>query len=186
MKTTVTAVQGAGTFESKFGLLYKYEYTFADGVTLTANHKKEGGNFNVGDEVEYEIKGKNDYGSWGKVTKPDFENRPSVGTKFTGNKDRIIARQSSLKVALDYLHQKGFNSTDQVDQLQELTYVAEFITDYVLSDSDGTTNPAPKKSEKVPQNGSKYNEQELSALHHQDLERQKATAHLGEPDDLPF
>lgn len=73
MKTKVKSVQANGTYQNKFGLLYKFDYEFEDGKSLSANHKTQEGNFKPGDEVEYEIKGSNDYGSWGSVSKPKEE-----------------------------------------------------------------------------------------------------------------
>ena len=71
MKAKIKAIQGSGTFESKFGLLYKFEYQFEDGVILTANHKTQQSPFKVGDEVEYEIKMENENGRIGSVKKPE-------------------------------------------------------------------------------------------------------------------
>jgi hypothetical protein len=71
----VKSVQGSGTYDSKFGLLYKFEYQMEDNTVLTANHKTEN-SFKVGDEVEYEVKGSNDYGSYGSVGKPKEQHQP--------------------------------------------------------------------------------------------------------------
>ena len=61
-------VKGNGTWDSPHGLFYKYEYQFEDGQVLNAQHKTEHP-FKVGDQVQYEVKGSNDYGSYGKVSK---------------------------------------------------------------------------------------------------------------------
>ena len=84
MISKVTAVQGAGTWESKYGLMYSFEYTFEDGVSLKANHKTEDGAFKIGDEVEYEITKVTEYGNNGKVSKPKeqpFSNNKSFDPK---------------------------------------------------------------------------------------------------------
>lgn len=75
-ETKVKAVQGAGTWDSPHGLLYKFEYTMDDGETLTAMHKQNKP-FDVGSDVEYEITGENEHGKRGKVKKPSDGNTSS-------------------------------------------------------------------------------------------------------------
>jgi len=113
MKTSkVKQVQGSGTYDSMYGLLYKFEYLFEDGTVLTANHKTQDGNFKIGDEVEYEIKGTNDYGSWGKVGKPQEEaNGKTYSKSSKGNnasfalsyaKDLCVGGQIKIGDVLSY------------------------------------------------------------------------------------
>jgi hypothetical protein len=64
----VVKINGAGTYNSPNGLLYKFEYELSNGVILTANHKTQTSPFKDGDTVEYVIKGTNDFGSWGSVS----------------------------------------------------------------------------------------------------------------------
>lgn len=64
----VKSVQGNGTYDSQYGTLYKFEYHLEDGATFTANHKTDSP-LPVGTEVDYEIKGTNEYGSYGKISK---------------------------------------------------------------------------------------------------------------------
>lgn len=64
----VKTVQGNGTWDSKYGLLYKFEYLMEDGQVIHANHKTQDGAFNVGETVEYEIT--NAQYNNGKVSKP--------------------------------------------------------------------------------------------------------------------
>jgi flagellar hook assembly protein FlgD len=75
----VKTVTANGIFKSSFGVdidgvkgFYKFEYEFEDGQVLSAKHKTKEP-FKVGDDVEYEVKGTNDYGSWGKVGKPEIQ-----------------------------------------------------------------------------------------------------------------
>ena len=70
MISKVKEVSPNGTWDSPNGTLYKFDYLMDDGAELTANHKSPSCPFKAGDEVEYEIKGSNSYGSWGKVGKP--------------------------------------------------------------------------------------------------------------------
>lgn len=60
-----------GTWDSPNGTLYKFEYTFEDGVTIVANHKTDSPKFSVGEEVQYEVTKENKYGKLGKISKPN-------------------------------------------------------------------------------------------------------------------
>lgn len=119
MKTSkVTAVTANGTYDSKFGLLYKFEYKFEDGQVLNANHKTQDGNYAVGEEVEYEVKGSNDYGSWGKVSRPQTEGGSFGGFKKDPKTQDAILYQTVLKGVMEYYIQQdpsfnvGFKSAD--------------------------------------------------------------------------
>ena len=101
MISKITNIQGAGTYDSQYGTLYKFEYTFEDGTTLVANHKTQNSPFNVGDSAEYEVKGSNDHGSWGKVGKPDAN--PQRGGNDHDRQD-AISRSVALNNAVQ-LHQ---------------------------------------------------------------------------------
>tara|TARA_R100001530_G_scaffold4135_2_gene5750 strand:- start:26 stop:538 length:513 start_codon:yes stop_codon:yes gene_type:complete len=68
---TVASIQGAGTYESPHGLLYKFDYTFEDETTISANHKTQAPPFKVGDEVEVVVRGSKDNFTWGQVRRPE-------------------------------------------------------------------------------------------------------------------
>ena len=125
----VKSVQANGTYESSYGLLYKFDYEFEDGVSLAANHKMPDSFFAVGIEVEYEIKGTNNYGSYGSVGKLDR----SGGARLDGigiDVQTMIIRQSSLKIALDFLNTNP--NVDPKDFTREyLKMLAEDLTTYV-------------------------------------------------------
>ena len=54
--------------------LYKFKYTFDDGVEVTAQHQSDSPKFNIGDEVEYKITKENQYCKLASVSKPnDFK-----------------------------------------------------------------------------------------------------------------
>ena len=96
----VKSVQGNGTFESKHGLLYKFEYEMEDGQVLMANHKTPSSPFAIGDDVEYVIKGSNDYGSWGNVSKPqEGEFKQGGGFKKHSNGSFALSYAKDLVVA---------------------------------------------------------------------------------------
>ncbi len=107
----VKTVQGSGTFENANGVdlgngkigFFKFEYTFEDGESLTANHKGE--SFKVGDEVEYEIVKKHDqYGNSGRVKKPQQQPYNGGGSKRGG--------QSQAAFALSYAKDIYMTTTD--------------------------------------------------------------------------
>lgn len=118
MLSKIKNIQSSGTFESKHGMLYKFEYEFEDGVSLMANHKTQQSPFKVGDEVEYEIRGTNDYGSYGAVKAPQND---SNGSNFNSNasardsstQDQIM-RQTCLKCAAEFYAQSSTGENDVV------------------------------------------------------------------------
>jgi hypothetical protein len=133
MKSKITNITGNGTFDSKHGLLYKFEYTFEDGVTIAANHKTNASPFTIGQEIEYEVKGTNDYGAWGSVKKPDenFNNAASASANQnsqTSNDDRqkLIVAQSSLKAAVE------FHNSTPADEAQVIA-TADTFFNWVMS-----------------------------------------------------
>ena len=82
-EATISQVTGAGTWDSPNGILYKFAYSFDDGITLTAQHKTEKPRFKVGEKVGYEITKTNQYGSLGKVHK--LEAAPFQPSKSKGS-----------------------------------------------------------------------------------------------------
>lgn len=72
----VKTVAGNGTWNGNDGTMYyKFEYLMEDGALLSASHKTDK-HFNEGDEVEYEITKTNEYGNYGKVSRPnDFRKK---------------------------------------------------------------------------------------------------------------
>lgn len=164
MKTAkITHVTGNGHYDSNYGRLYKFEYTFDDGVTLSANHKTENCPFKNGDEVEYEIKGSNDYGSYGKVSKPSEQPNSFQAKKSDPNVQRYIVKQSSLERAMEYMtHHKSEFSKDDVLAL------ADEFAEWVLSD---------KKA---------FSTQQQNAMHGQAHENKVAQTISQDSGDLPF
>ena len=133
MKAKITNIQANGTYDSKFGMLYKQEYSFDDGTVLTANHKTEGSPFKPGDEIEYEIKGSNDYGQWGKVGKPDQFDGPlknHVSKQFKDSSDAILY-QVCLKEATQIVSIDGWGENvemhDKLQLLSDIAYQLAFI-----------------------------------------------------------
>ena len=134
MITKVKSVQGNGTYDSPHGLLYKFEYTFEDGVSLVANHKTQTSPFQVGATVEYTIKGTNSYGNYGAVGKPKEEQsfhseEPKNGKGY--DTQRSIVLQNSFTQAIGYYNMVGFKNSSK-SELDQLCETAKYIADYNL------------------------------------------------------
>ena len=134
MITKVKSVHGNGTYDSKHGLLYKFEYTFDDGVSLVANHKSQVCPFKIGDTVEYNINGTNTYGSWGNVGKPKDETtfHPDEPKNGKGHdREKSIVLQNSFTQAIGYYNMVGFKNSSK-SELDQLCETAKYIADYNL------------------------------------------------------
>ena len=98
-KGEVKRVTANGTWEGKFGVMYKFEVEFTNGDCGEYSSKSlEQTKFKEGEQVEYEfIEGK-----FPKV-KP-FYAVPTTNGNFTGNDNtqELIVRQCSLKSAVEY------------------------------------------------------------------------------------
>jgi len=122
--------------------MYSYDYTFEDGIGLQANHKTETSPFQVGSEVEYEIKSNDEYGNKGSVKKPEQGNyvaqptsngsaQPKVNNNEYDQRQTEIVRQSSLNRAMEFITVTGFEAQDKEGQLKELCALAEIFTQWV-------------------------------------------------------
>lgn len=105
--------------------MFPFEYTFEDRVVLKANHTTEKSPFNIGDEVEYEIKkSSEEYGNEGRVLKPggsDFKPGGNRGNSWYGSekhlaiekfRQKVIVAQSSLGYALEFHKQRELTATE--------------------------------------------------------------------------
>ncbi len=127
----VKSCQGAGDWNNEHGTFYKFEYTFEDGVTISASHKKQEG-FAIGAEIEYEIKGKNEHGSYGSVKKPDSGNyNNSNASKGSGGSDSVqtmIVKQNALGHATNIiLHNSPGKEVDPVDVIELAGRLAKWV-----------------------------------------------------------
>lgn len=116
MISTVKEVQPNGTWDSPNGTLYKFAYLMEDGTEVTANHKSASCPFKAGDEVEYEVKGSNSFGSWGKVGKVGgFQqgNQPR-GQKMDSDTQQRIERSWAMGHAVQMLGPLKAVSNDSV------------------------------------------------------------------------
>ena len=119
--STVKSVQANGTWEGKFGMMYKFEVEFEDGNAGEYSSKtQDQTKFVEGQEMEYEFID----GNFPKVKpvyqKPDFaSNGFSGGYKKDDNVQKMIVKQSSLKSAVDYCSKGNCSPSDVIKVAQE-------------------------------------------------------------------
>ena len=108
MKTsTISAVQGNGTWEGPHGLLYSYEVRLNNGDHILLNAKSENA-FSIGQELSYELTGKTDRNQtpYAKKVNPQFTaNRAQAAPSYGGGEDRnkAIEVQMAFKCAMEYV-----------------------------------------------------------------------------------
>ena len=108
MKTsTISAVQGNGTWEGPHCLLYSYEVRLNNGDHILLNAKSENA-FSIGQELSYELTGKTDRNQtpYAKKVNPQFTaNRAPAAPSYGGGDDRnkAIEVQMAFKCAMEYV-----------------------------------------------------------------------------------
>ena len=115
-KSKVTSVQNNGTWEGKFGMMYKFEVAFENGDCGEYSSKSQDQNKFVADqEMEYEFID----GKFPKV-KPVYQQDDTV--------QKLIVKQSSLKAAVDYCSGGNF-------QPNEVLAIAREFVGWVMEDT---------------------------------------------------
>ena len=127
MTSKVKKVTANGTYNSKYGDLYKFEYEMEDGTILSANHKSADNFFKEGTTVDYEIKGTKDNFSWGSVSLSEQHN-PFKPFQKDDSVQRYIVRQSSLNRAIEHL---SYKDQDLMTK-ENVVALAEYYTNWVL------------------------------------------------------
>jgi hypothetical protein len=165
----VSSVQANGTWDGKFGTMYKHEVTFENGDCGEYSSKvQEQTKFVVGQESEYIFTD----GQYPKV-KPVFVQQAGGGSSWKGNSDNperqlMIVKQSSLKCAVELSIERKRLKTEDVLQL------AQELCDWVMiGKKEEEFIPAPKQSEPA----------QAFSKPVQKVESLQATA---QKDDLPF
>ena len=137
-KSKVTNVQANGTWEGKFGLMYKNEVEFENGDIGEYSSKTQyQDKFVEGKETEYEFIG----GKFPKV-KPVYQQPKSFGGGFSGgykkddNVQKMIVKQSSLKSAVDFCDTKSCS-------VEDVIRVAQQFTDWVMENKTNNDNDLP-------------------------------------------
>ena len=122
-KSKVKSVQANGTWEGKFGMMYKFEVEFENEDFGEYSSKTQDQNkFVIGQEMEYEFID----GHFPKVKpvyqKPDFvSNGVSGSYKKDDTVQKLIVKQSSLKAAVDYCSGGNCSTSDVLKVAQEFS-----------------------------------------------------------------
>ena len=130
-KSKVKSVQNNGTWEGKFGMMYKFEVEFENGdVGEYSSKSKDQNKFETGQETDYEFLD----GKFPKV-KPVYQQPQSFsgGFKKDDNVQKMIVKQSSLKSAVDYCSGGNCSTSD-------VLRVAQEFVDWVMEDKKPDEN----------------------------------------------
>ena len=129
----VISVQANGTWEGKYGIMYKHEVAFENGDAGEYSSKSADQNkFVEGKETEYEFID-------GKFPKVKPVNNFQQGGSFSAapKSDKVqeyIVKQSSLKAAVDFVIANGGDTKTVID-------TAEVFVTWVLEDKKPTSAP---------------------------------------------
>lgn len=132
MKTSkVTHCEYENSYTTSYGELHSFAIKFENGdFGKYSSKSKEQNKFVVGQEADYEIETKKDKNGngWTKITpaKKDF-GKKGFNLEWEKHKQKLIIRQSSLKLALDWL---TFHDQKTADTKLLMQY-AETFTHYV-------------------------------------------------------
>ena len=130
----VLSAQANGTYNSdKYGLFYKYEIAFENGDSGEYSSKSESQNKFIPGQVAYYTAEQNKNGYW-KIKPQSKEYAESVSATSNAvssnsndnTRDMRIARQSSLKCAVEYHIANG-------GDLSDILETAELLTDYAMT-----------------------------------------------------
>jgi len=129
-KGIVKNVQSTGTWDGKFGTMYKFEVTIGDDTGEYSSKSKDQTKFVIGQEAEYTFTD----GNYPKI-KPVFTQSFGGGFNKSENPERqkMIVKQSSIKVALEFMVAKN-PKTLYVDDVFK---VADKIVAWVMEDNAG-------------------------------------------------
>jgi hypothetical protein len=123
--SVVKNVQANGTFDSKFGLLYKFEIEMENGdIGEYATKMQEQNKFVVGQKTDYQFID----GMYPKI-KPisTFQNNSNYSGGKNAEVQEYIIKQSSLKCAVDLCIAQGIYSHE------DILSRANAFTDWVLN-----------------------------------------------------
>ena len=138
-KGIVKAAQSNGSWEGKFGVMYKYEVTVGDDTGEYSSKSQQQDKFVIGQEVDYEV---TEQGNFGKKIKPvsNFQSGGGFNQKSENpDRQRMIVRQSSLKAAVDLAIAEGDTKLDNVFAK------AETIIGWVMSNEKKQETPTPAR-----------------------------------------
>lgn len=95
-------IQGAGTFDSQYGMLYKFEYEFETGLLALVNHKTQSPPFKVGDTVEVELTGEFKGVKTAKLKKNTDYDAPKGSPTTQMNIERQWAINAAISILKDF------------------------------------------------------------------------------------
>ena len=122
-KGVVTQAQANGTWEGKFGLMYKHEITFDNGDSGEYSSKSQ-------DQTKF-IDGK-----FPKIKPVNTFQQGNFTTKAKDDVQEYIVKQSSLKCATDFIIANGGDVKSIID-------TAEIFTNWVLKGEKPSSNNMP-------------------------------------------
>ena len=131
-KSKVNGVSANGTWDSKYGTMYKFEVSFENGDVGEYNSKTQDQNkFVIGQEAEYSITSREYNGNTFYTIKPVQAQQSfgGGGYKKDPETEKRIARMSVLKVASDLVVNGDV-------KLHDLTKVAIILEQYVEKGTD--------------------------------------------------
>ena len=136
-KGIVKSVQSNGDLKLQHGIFFKFEIEIGEDVGEYLSKSEDGGNknFPVGQEKEYQLT----ENKFGKKIKPHFQQNSFTPRQAFGenpDRQRMIVKQSSLKVALDFMIAKN-PKTLYVDDVFK---VADKMVDWVMEKPTQTSN----------------------------------------------
>ncbi len=140
-ESKVMTIQGNGTWEGKYGMMYKFDILLENGDSGEYSSSKytsvEELPFKADEVIEYEFKD----GTYPKILKPG---KPGTSASYQSRsfskvddsvRQKLIIRQSSLQRATDYyIHHKSEFSPEDVITL------ADHYTSWVLDDVEKKTS----------------------------------------------
>ena len=143
-KSKVTNVQGNGTWDGKFGMMFKFDINMENGDAGEYSSKSQDQTkFVVGQEVDYEFHG----GQYPRIKphNPQYSNTAPAGnmpafSKPNTDKDKSIAWLACLKAAADFNSQKNSDSEMVVNNAK--AFYNAFLNQFY-------TAPEPAKSNGV-------------------------------------
>ena len=133
-KSVVTQAQANGTWEGKFGIMYKYEISFENGDSGEYSSKSQDQTkFVVGQDTEYEFI----HGKFPKVKPVNTFQQGGFTPKPSNDKvQEYIVKQSSLKCATDFVIANGGDQSKVID-------IAEIFTNWVMKGEKPKNNEMP-------------------------------------------
>ena len=132
-KGVVTQAQANGTWEGKFGLMYKHEITFDNGDSGEySSIMQDQTKFVVGQETEYEFID----GKFPKIKPVNTFQQGNFTPKAKDDVQEYIVKQSSLKCATDFVIANGGDVKSIID-------TAEIFTNWVLKGEKPSSNNMP-------------------------------------------